>query len=100
MIDRGLERSDHLVLIGRRGDDIVEIAARHHRVEEGRLRFDTPGRRNLRDNVDAKILRRLFHSELHDLVERIDDPRQKSDLELLGRGAVRRKRQGERRRHG
>ena len=101
MVDGGLQRADHLILIDRGGDDVVEIAARDHRIEERRLRLDAPGRRNLRDDVDSEVLGRLLHAELHDLIEGIDNSRQESDLELLGGfSALRRQGQNEPRRHG
>jgi hypothetical protein len=62
----------------------------------------------LRNNLDAKALGGSFNPELHDLVERIDHSRQKSDLDFLcfvcgvgdGRvGADARSIQRDRRRH-
>ena len=76
--------ADHLVLVDRGGDDVVQVAARDQRVQKRRLRLDAPGRRNLRHDLDAEILGGGFlHADLHHLVERIDDARQEADLDLL-----------------
>ena len=100
-VDRGLQRPDHLVLLDRRGDDVVEVAARDQRVEDRRLRLDAPGRRDLRHHLEAEVLGRLVHPDLHHLVERVDHARQEADLDrvVLRRGA-RRQRSGHRRGQG
>ena len=94
------KRADHLILVDRGRNDVVQIAARDHRIEERRLGLDAPGRRNLRDDVDAEVFGRLLHAELHHLIERIDDSGQEADLELLrGLARLRREGQTEPRRH-
>jgi hypothetical protein len=82
------ERADHLVLIGRSGDDVIEVAARDHGIQKRRLGRNAPGRWNLGDDLDTEVFCRPFHAELHDLIERIDNPRQKANLEFLGGSGV------------
>jgi hypothetical protein len=83
-VDGGLQRADHLILVGWRGDNVVQIAAGDHRIEDRRLNVDAPGRGNLRDDLDAEVFCGRLNPDLHDLVEWIHDPRQESDLDFRG----------------
>src|SRR5262245_43955079 len=82
-VERSLQRADHLVLVGRCGDDVIQVATCDHRVENRRLRLDAPSRRNLGHDFQAQILGGRLNTKLHHLIERIHYAGQKADLDLV-----------------
>ena len=85
---RLLQRRDHAFLIHRGGEQVLQIATGHHRVEHRRLIGDVPIRRNLGNQFYAKPIGRLLRTALHGEVERILHTGQEADLHAL-RGVLR-----------
>ena len=81
-----LQRCDHGILVDRRQEEEVQVAAGDHGVEHGRLVGDVPVLGDLDDQFNTQVSRGLLRAALHGEVERVLYARQEADLvALLGR---------------
>ena len=84
LLERLLQRGDHLLVAHRGGDEVIQVALALEHIEDGVLSRRAPGIGVLGHlDVDAEVLASLEDALLHDLVERVQDAGQEGDVGLL-----------------